>query len=77
MTTLRRVSHDMSMVYGERHALSADCPCGPDLEVMGEYVGVYYHFLLEDRVSRSQPSTQVVGTVETQDRETPTIKGAA
>ena len=30
-----------------------------------------------DRVSRSQPSTQVVGTVETQDRETPTIKGAA
>lgn len=31
-----------------------------------------------DRVSRSQPSTQVVvGTVEAQDRETPTIKGAA
>lgn len=68
-----RVVHDMSMVYGERHALSADCPCGPDLDS----IGVYYHFPLTDRVSRSQPSTQVVGTVETQDRETPSIKGAA
>lgn len=62
-----RVVHDMSMVYGERHALSADCPCGPDLDP----IGVLYHFPLTDRVSRSQPSTQVVGTVETQDRETP------
>lgn len=61
-----RVVHDMSMVYGERHALSADCPCGPDLDP----IGVLYHFPLTDRVSRSQPSTQVVGTVEAQDRET-------
>jgi hypothetical protein len=50
-----------------------DCPCGPDLDP----IGVLYHFPLTDRVSRSQPSTQVVGTVETQDRETPSIKGAA
>ena len=61
-----RVVHDMSMVYGERHALSADCPCGPDLDP----IGVLYHFPLTDRVSRSQPTQVVVGTVEAQDRET-------
>ena len=43
--TDRWISHDMSMVYGERHALSADCPCGPDLDP----IGVYYHLPLEDR----------------------------
>lgn len=48
-----RVVHDMSMVYGERHALSADCPCGPDLDP----IGVLYHFPLTDRVSRSWVST--------------------
>lgn len=67
--TDRWISHDMSMVYGERHALSVDCPCGPDLELIGKTFGVLYHFPLTDRVSRSQPS--VIGTVETQDRETP------
>ena len=43
--TDRLISHDMSMVHGERHALSADCPCGPDLDS----IGVYYHLPLEDR----------------------------
>lgn len=69
--TERSISHDMSMVWGERHVLSVDCPCEPDLELIGKAASVLYHFPLTDRVSRSQPSTTgSVGSVESQDRET-------